>query len=233
MSSCCIISPWAKRESGITECFQVSEDIRKDMLKENNELVQLLKEKLEDSSIDGKTKSHIRRILGDTDDSRRMEEEAIRYSLWLDSERASSFFADIVLICEGATEKTFIDYLLKNEWSYLREKKICVLDVMGKYNIHRYMNLFQALGIYHSVLVDRDEDNNVHEIINQFIKKNKNEYTKKIHFFNKNIEDFLGIPMPPPNRKDKRPLNVMWHYKNSKIEETKINQLKEIIEGLL
>jgi len=80
-----------KRENGITKCFQVSEDIRKDILKENNELVQLLKEKLDDSSIDENTKDRIRKILGDTDDDRRMDEEAIRYTLWLDSERASSF----------------------------------------------------------------------------------------------------------------------------------------------
>jgi len=222
-----------KRENGITKCFQVSEDIRKDILKENNELVQLLKEKLDDSSIDENTKDRIRKILGDTDDDRRMDEEAIRYTLWLDSERASSFFADVVLICEGATEKTFIDYLLKNEWTDLREKKIYVLDAMGKFNIHRYMNLFKALGIRHSVLVDRDENSNVHEIINQFIEENKNEYTIGIYFFNKNIEDFLGIPTPPPSRKDKKPLNVMWHYKNGKIEKTKINQLKHIIKRLV
>lgn len=40
--------------------------------------------------------------------------EAIRYSLWLDTERSSLFFADMVLICEGATEKVFIDYLIKS-----------------------------------------------------------------------------------------------------------------------
>ena len=222
-----------KRENGVTRCFQVSEEIRKDILKENNELAQLFKEKLDDLSVDESTKNRIRNILGDTDDDTRMDEEGIRYSLWLDSERSSSFFADIVLICEGATEKTFIDYLLKNEWDDLREKKIYVLDAMGKFNIHRYMNLFKALGIYHSVLADRDENNNVHKIINEFIESNQNEYTKKIYFFNKNIEDFLGIPIPPPSRRDKRPLNVMWHYKNNKIEKTKINQLKDIIEGLV
>ena len=222
-----------KRENGVTRCFQVSEEIRNNILKENNELSRLFKEKFDDPSVDESTKSRIKKILGDTDDDTRMDEEEIRYSLWLDSERSSSFFADIVLICEGATEKTFIDYLLKNEWNDLREKKIYVLDAMGKFNIHRYMNLFKSLGIYHSVLADRDENNNVHEIINQFIESNQNEYTKKIYFFNKNIEDFLGIPIPPPDRRDKRPLNVMWHYKNNKIEKTKINQLKGIIEGLV
>ena len=223
-----------KRENGVTKCFQVSEELKRDILKENNELTQLLREKLDDPSTDENTKGSIRRkFLGDTDDERRMDEEAIRYSLWLDSERASSFFADIVLICEGATEKTFIDCLIKNEWTNLRDKRIYVLDAMGKFNIHRYMNLFKTLGIYHSVLADKDENHNVHEIINQFIEDNKNSYTKGIHFFDQSIEDFLGIPIPPANRKDKKPLNVMWHYKNDKIQQNKIVQLKRIIEGLV
>ena len=222
-----------KRENGITKCFQVSEDLKGEILRENNELAQLFRDKLNDPSTDEKTKDKIREKLGGTDDERRMEEEAIRYSLWIDSERASSFFADIVLICEGATEKSFIDYLIKNEWSSLRDKKIYVLDAMGKFNIHRYMNLFKALGIYHSVLADKDENKDIHEIINQFIEVNKNNYTKGVYFFDRNIEDFLGIPVPPPNRRDKKPLNVMWHYKNGKIQPNKIDELRKIIEGLV
>ncbi|WP_022853908.1 ATP-dependent nuclease [Thermodesulfatator atlanticus] len=213
-----------KRENGVTKCFQVSDEIKNNILKENNELAQILREKLEDPTVDNPTKNRIKKILGETDDEIRMEEEAIRYSLWLDSERCSSFFADIVLICEGATEKTLIDYLIQNEWDDLKEKRIYVLDAMGKFNIHRYINLFGKLGIYHSIIADRDEDNNVHEIINKFIENRKNSFTKKIHFFEKDIEEFLGIPSPPDNRIDKKPLNVIWHYKNGKIsQEKKIN----------
>jgi len=222
-----------KRENGITKCFQVSDEIKNNILIENNALVQILREKLEDPTVDNPTKNRIKKILGETDDEIRMEEEAIRYSLWLDSERCSSFFADIVLICEGATEKTFIDYIIQNEWEDLKEKRIYVLDAMGKFNIHRYMSLFEKLGIYHSVLADRDENNSVHEIINQFIERRKNPFTKRIYFFEKDIEEFLGIPSPPDNRKDKKPLNVMWHYKNGEISQNKINQLKNIIEGLI
>lgn len=220
-------------ENRITKSFQVSEDKRKEIIKENNELVQLFKSKLEDSSIATETKNRIKKMIGESDDETRMEEEAIRYSLWLDAERASSFFSDIVLICEGATEKAFIEYLIKNEWDDLREKKIYVLDAMGKFNIHRYMNLFKELGIYHGVLADGDENRDIHEILNRFIKGKKNEYTKGIHFFNKNIEDFLGIPTPPSNRRDKKPLNVIWHYKNGKISKSKIDKLKKIIEKII
>lgn len=222
-----------KRENGITQVFQVSEDTRKTIIQQNNELAQLLQSKLDDSSVDQPTKNRIRSIMGDTDDDTRMEEEAIRYLLWLDSERCSAFFTDIVLICEGATEKIFIDYLIKNEWSDLREKRVYILDAMGKFNIHRYMNLFKELGIYHSILADKDENNNVHEFINLFVEEQKNEFTKSIDFFDKDIESFLDINAPPSNRRDKRPLNVMWHYSKGEISRDKVDALKKKVRGLL
>jgi predicted ATP-dependent endonuclease of OLD family len=222
-----------KRDNGITRVFQVSKDTQKKIIEQNNELAQLLKSKLNDPSVDQHTKKRIEEIIGDTDDDMRMEEEAIRYLLWLDSERCSAFFADIVLICEGATEKTFIDYLIKNKWSDLREKRIYVLDAMGKFNIHRYMNLFKELGIYHSVLADKDENQKVQGIINQFIEGQKNEFTISIDFFDKDIETFLGIKAPPSNRKDKKPLNVMWHYFNGKISEDNIDKLKQKIDMII
>ena len=222
-----------RKESGVTKVFQVSEETKRTIIEENSELAQLLQSKLDDASVDALMKNRIKKMMGDTDDDTRMEEEAIRYLLWLDSERCCAFFADIVLICEGATEKVFIDYLIKNEWDNLREKRIYVLDAMGKFNIHRYMNLFKELGIHHSVLADKDENDNVQEFINQFIEGEMNEYTKAVDFFDKDIEAFLGIKPPPSNRGDKKPLNVMWHYHTSKISKDKIDALKDKVERLL
>lgn len=222
-----------RRENGITQVYQVTENIRRVIIEQNNELSQLFKDKLSNPTVDESVKRRIRKIMGDTDDDTRMEEEAIRYLLWLDSERCSAFFADIVLICEGATEKAFIDYLIKNEWNNLREKRSYLLDAMGKFNIHRYMNLFKELGIHHSVLADKDENSNVHGFINQFIEEQKNEYTKSIDFFDKDIETFLGISAPPSTRRDKRPLNVIWHYSKGKIHVAKIGALKNKVQSLL
>ncbi len=195
--------------------------------------MQLLQNRLNDPSTDEPTKKRIRQLIGNTDDDTRMEEEAIRYLLWLDSERCCAFFADIVLICEGATEKVFIDYLVKNNWSGLREKRIYVLDAMGKFNIHRYMNLFRELGVYHSVLADKDENSNIHELINQFVEGRRNTYTRAIDFFEKDLETFLGINPPPNTRPDKKPLNVMWHHFRGDISGEKIDALKNKIEALL
>ncbi|MDK2814138.1 MAG: putative ATP-dependent endonuclease of the family [Thermoanaerobacter sp.] len=222
-----------KREEGVTESFQISKKSQQILIERNNELVNVFKEKLKDPLVDENTKRKIKEILGDTEDETRMEEEAIRYLLWLDAERCSAFFAEVVLICEGATEKVLIDYLIKNEWHDLKAKKIYVLDAMGKFNIHRYMNLFGELGIYHSVLADKDQNQSIHEIINEFIEKKRNKYTKRIYFFDKNIENFLGIKEPPPNRKEKKPLNVMWHYLNGKIHSSKIEELRNIVKHLV
>lgn len=73
--------------------------------------------------------------------------------------------------------------MLDSEWQDLRNKQIYFLDSLGKYNIHRFMNLFKFLGINHSVLFDSDEDSNVHFYLNDFIQRNKNEYTIAIDSF--------------------------------------------------
>ncbi len=180
----------------------------------------------------------LKRILGETIENKDLELEAIRYSLWLDPDRCCAFFADFVLICEGASEKILIDYLIKNRKIELSSKEIYILNAMGKENIHRYMNLFRGLGIKHSILFDRDKNSrnqSRHQAINKFLQDNKNKYTVAIDCFENNLEDFLGIPTDdiPPNRNDLKPLNVMWYYKNGKIDRDKIDAFKSKINKLL
>lgn len=151
-----------KRDSGITNIYQVSEEGKRMIIEQNSQLAQYLRGKIDDPSVDEETKQAIRKKLGTVSDATRMEEESIRYLLWLDATRCSAFFADIVLVCEGATEKIFIDYLIENKWENLRESRACIVDCMGKYNIHRYMNLFKELGILHSILLDKDENDQIH-----------------------------------------------------------------------
>lgn len=222
-----------KRQLGVTCINQLSDENRQLIIEQNSLLASHLRSKLEDPSIDDPVKAKIRRKLGQTDDATRMEEESMRYLLWLDSTRCSAFFADIVLICEGATERIVIDYLIENRWESLRERGVCILDAMGKFNIHRYMNLFKELGILHSILLDKDEDENIHEFINEFIEEQRNENTHKIHFFEKDIESFLGIDPPQGNRRDKKPLNALWHLVQKQIDEEKIDELKNVVEGLI
>jgi predicted ATP-dependent endonuclease of OLD family len=201
------------KQDGKTQVYQITEPELKQILIANKDL---------------------KRILGETIEDKDLDLEAIRYSLWLDPDRCCAFFADFVLICEGASEKILIDYLIKNKEIEPSNKEIYILNAMGKENIHRYMNLFKELGIKYSILFDGDKNSsnqNRHQKINEFLQNNKNEYTKTIDYFEHNLECFLGIP--EENRGDKKPLNVMWHYENNKIDSKKLGDFKGKIEKLL
>ena len=139
------------------------------------------------------------------------------------------------MICEGASEKILIDYLIKNNEIKLPNKEVYILNAAGKENIHRFMNLFKELGIKHSIIFDGDESKrnkkDYHEKIKEHLMKNKNNFTIKIDCFPDNLEKFLDIPEENDNYK--KPLSVMWHYQNKKIDVGKVKNFKEKIENLL
>ncbi len=213
--------------------YQISKDRIEHLFKDNNGLFQHFKNLLEKPEIDEELKSKIRSysLAREEDDLElKLEQEKFKYALWLDSERTSVFFAKHVLICEGASEKVFIDYLLNNKWLDLKDKHLYILDSLGKFNIHRYMNLFGNLGIKHSILMDRDE-NPTQQIVNDFIESCRNEHTSKIDLFEKDLEGFLGIATV--RRKDLKPLNIMYQNSIGAISEDKIKDLKEKIVRLV
>jgi len=203
------------KQNGETQVHQITDLALKTILAANGELKEILGQKTEEEEKD-------------------LNLEAIRYSLWLDSDRCCAFFANFVLICEGASEKVLIDYLIKNKELELSEKEVYILNALGKENIHRYMNLFKELGIKHSVLYDADDGTEKHKKINNFLQKNKNDFTKKMDFFEKTLEDFLSIEkIEDPKKAYLKPLNVMWHYQNRKIEAQKIQEFETKIFNLL
>src|SRR3989344_209023 len=187
----------------------------------NDKLSEVLMQNIED----------LRVLMGESLQENDLELESLRYSCWLDSARSSAFFANFVLLCEGASEKVLIEYLIKTGKIEVTNKEIYVLDAMGKYNLHRYMNLFSLMGVQHSVLFDSDNNSERNKKINDFLKNNKNSFTKEIHSFDKELEDFLGIPKCAD--KHRKPIEVLWNYKNGKIEESKLTALKEIILKLI
>jgi len=92
------------------------------------------------------------------------------------------------------------------------------------------MNLFHKLGISHSVLFDGDADTEMNMKINKFIKGRENKFTRQIHQFVGEFEDFLGIEKVSDKRK--KPLNVLWHYKNNRIGNDKIDELGRIVNSI-
>lgn len=218
------------KRDGESIIFQIKQKQIEELLDENSGMFQLFLAKLNDSNVSDELKQKIRskKLADENDDIEiKLKEESFKYFLWIDGERASSFFARHVVICEGATEKIFIDYLIDTVWKELKEKHVYVLDSLGKFNIHRYMNLFGMLGIEHSVLMDKDNDQDIHKEINDFIESKKNEYTKSIECFDKDIETFLGIEAA--TRRDQKPLNVIYKYNQSEIKQEKLDELKAIL----
>lgn len=216
-----------------TELFQIKKEKIQELTDKNIGLFKHFKNILLDSTQDELLKKKIRKknLASDkSDEIEQTESEKFKFSLWMDSERTSLFFAKKVLICEGASEKIFIDYLINNKWAELKDEHLYILDSLGKFNVHRFMNLFGQLGIKHSILIDSDDDD-IQNIVNNYIESKKNNYTLKVQYFNSDLEDFLDIDKP--NRRDLKPLNVMQKLNNEDISNAKIKELKEKIEKLI
>ncbi|MBQ9242194.1 MAG: hypothetical protein IJ165_03040 [Proteobacteria bacterium] len=158
--------------------------------------------------------------------------EKFRHQLWMDAERASMFFADKVLLVEGATEKMLFNYLLANQWHDLTKERILIVDALGKYNFHRFISLFEAYGIRHGIMLDNDNNKNEHAAINQLIRDRKTEFTLADPFeFNKDLETHLGLSCPKQGFI--KPLNILQKLESGTITQDQIDSLREIFCSVL
>lgn len=222
------------KNSGRTSIYQIKNDVLEKLWDTNAGMYKYFSDLLVKDNSDLKLIKFIKsKHLGEEtpDILKKIDDESFRYSLWLDTERASAFFTKHVLICEGATEKVIFDYLIANSWEDLQKKQIYVLDSMGKFNIHRYMNLFSELGINHSVLYDGDGEKMGQEEVNKYINDNKNDFTYAIDFFDVDMESFLGYEAPKSNHI--KPLTALSKLANGEIPQEKIKELKDKITKLL
>lgn len=222
-----------EKPADVTSVFQLLRADVEKLLDGNWGLYKRFSDMLGNKEIPEEVKASIRnRRLGDAspDDEAKLQDEAVHFLLWLNAERAASFFASQVVICEGQTEKVLFDYLVSQEWPELRDRGIYFFDALGKFSIHRFMAIFSSLGIRHSVIMDKDRDNNIHSAVNEFITGRQTSFTAGVHCFDKDLEDFLGIPQAV--RPDKKPLHVMSCLRSGKIDEERIAGLKTILEGL-
>ena len=223
----------SKSGNGKTKVFQIKDADLSLILDANTGLYMEFSKCLRCNNTSKNTKQEIKKKnLGEEhpNPARKLEEEALKYFLWLDSERASLFFAKKVIICEGASEKVFIGYLFDEKWQEFREKHVYLLDAQGKFSIHRYMALLSALGIEHSVLFDSDKDTGIHQIVNSFIEGKQTKFTTRIYPFEHDFEGFLGIDKPARN--DLKPLNLMMKYHKNEIPCEKLEELKAILKKL-
>jgi putative ATP-dependent endonuclease of the OLD family len=216
-----------KKELGESIIYQIDDQILTSLYSDNIEINQYLQAQI-DNGVPQEDEKELKKLINEKDNETKLIEEAIKFSIWLDSERSSMFFAKHILICEGASEKAFIDFMMNTQWIDLKEKHIYCLDSLGKYNIHRYISLLARFGLSYSILMDFDEDKKQHKYLNQFIK----EKASKIYGFAKDFETFLGITPAPANRNDLKPLNVLKSYEDGLITSEKVVSLKKIISEL-
>ena len=219
------------KNNGISNLFQIDNASFSEIMDENLGLYRKFCNMLNDNKVDSKLKKRIRKKhLGDDspEETIKLEEEAIKYFLWLNPDKSALFFAEHVYICEGQADKVFFDLILDEKYQDMRHKHIYVLECGGKFNIHRYMALLGKLDISHSIILDRDEDESYHRVVNEYIESNKNGCTKEIFFFDKDLENFLEIPIA--KRSDLKPINIINCYKQAKIKNEKIDKVIEILK---
>lgn len=216
------------KKNGVSKLFQIDEPTLRSLYNDCIELNQFLQNKINDD-IPAKDKAELMKFINEKPDEVKLLEESLKFSIWLDTERASMFFAKHVLICEGASEKVFLDFLMNTQWTELKEKHIYCLDALGKYNIHRYIVLLTKFGLSHSVLMDFDENNKQHKYINEFVISK----SSKLHGFQKDFEAFLEIIPVSRSRSDLKPLNILKNYEDGNITVDKIEELKEIVKDLI
>lgn len=222
-----------------TKVYQLLEDDISSLFDANTSMFDFFRKKLKDSSVHESVQNSIENM-GLADDSTeidmKVKEESLKFFLWMNSERANALFAKHIIICEGPSEKIFLDFLVSKKWPNVKSKSVYFLNAEGKYNIHRYMNLFKMLGINHSVLYDKDTgggSNQIKKMKNVFVEDQKNKFTKGMFGFDSELEDFLGIDKLDNSEKHKKPINIMLNYREGNIDQNKIDDLKKILENEL
>ena len=159
------------------------------------------------------------------------EMEGVKYFLWLNPERCGMFFSRQVLLVEGPTDRVLINYFLDTGQIELPKGGLFVLDCLGKFNMHRFMNLLGALKVTHSVLFDGDNSKDYHNKIFALIQKSRNSATYKITALPKEIEDFMGIAKA--RRPDSKPQHMLLKLKEGAIAADNIRSFTELINTLI
>ncbi|MBP7609614.1 MAG: AAA family ATPase [Steroidobacteraceae bacterium] len=222
-----------QRTNGSSQAFQPKGGEIKEIFERGGELLAALERFVNDPTVeDNKKKKAKRMVMEPPLADMAVQEERFRFQLWLDGERASLFFADKVLLVEGATERALFNYLLANDWHDLAPHRVCVIDALGKFNLHRYMALLSAYGIPHGVMLDDDNDKDLHGAVNDLIEAFATPATLAAPVkFNGCLETFLGIPVP--DRVEKKPMEVMKAITSGSIDSARLQALRDQFRAAL
>lgn len=165
-------------------------------------------------------------------DDAKPEMEAVKHFLWLNPDRSSVFFANHVLLVEGPTEVALINRLIGDGKIKNADCGLYVLDCIGKYNIHRFMNLLIHLGVPHAVIHDDDNDKDEHKEISQLIEDSRSaELTLTVKRIPGDLEEMLGVPAAGADHR--KPQHVLYQYDIGKIDAAKVQAFCGFVEACL
>lgn len=218
-----------QRRKGVSRVAQITRGQLSEVLNKGASLQTALREYVNDDSIEEGRKNGAKKLLkGVTNDEEiAAQEERFRYQLWLDSERASMFFADRILLVEGATERALFTYLLARDWHDLTSHRIAIVDVLGKFNFHRYITLLDGFSIPYGLILDDDNNKDHHEVINEMLKRSAGDnLLARPILLPGCIENFLGSDLP--GRDDKKPIEILKKLQSKQLSDEKLSELKTI-----
>jgi len=167
-----------------------------------------------------------------------IEMEAIKYSLWLNPQRASALFAQHVLLVEGPTERALVGYLVDEGRLRPPSGGLAVIDTLGKFNMPRFMNLLGALHIPHAVLYDQDERKQGESatkssIANQCIEGARNPFTATVEGLTVDLEESLNIEKPEKMQDRQKPQYLLHLIVKGEVDETALDSFITIIQRLV
>jgi putative ATP-dependent endonuclease of OLD family len=157
--------------------------------------------------------------------------EAVKYFLWLNPERCGMFFAQHVMLVEGCTERVVFNYLVDTNQIEVPRGGLFILDCLGKFNVHRFMNILGPYHIPHSILIDGDDGKGIHPKVQELIENSRNSYTGPIEAFPNDIETFLGVDKPKDNYR--RPQRLVLKLKQGGVASERISELIGKINTLI
>jgi predicted ATP-dependent endonuclease of OLD family len=102
------------------------------------------------------TVSNLSTVFGQKNPHKQTKEFVTRY---LRAQHADLFFADAVILVEGAAERMMLPHFLRNHFPFLDRCYITILDIGGSH-AHRLRPLVDALGIVTLVITDLDAGHN-------------------------------------------------------------------------
>jgi predicted ATP-dependent endonuclease of OLD family len=208
-----------ERKNGIVSTFQITEKDWDDIV-DANLMINKIAEKYK------KMKNKL------AEEDKKPEMEAVKQFLWLNPDRCGLFFANHVLLVEGPTEVGLINKLIGDGKIKKSEYGLYVLDCLGKYNIHRFMNMIALLGINHSVIFDDDNNKDEHQDINQLIEDTRNSsLTFKIVKIPGELESYLKVKCPCSDHR--KPQHMLYLYETGGIDIKKIDAFCKIVDSCI